>query len=228
MAGGYELTHRRLGDLEFPRERMRAALKFVKTARLGTHEFNLTGLEDRTPQVLPIFNIESDEPTAGRWPFMVSQDAGVLSLWGIVCNAFFDPNHMRAFVRNALGPLDQMGRQMEYPARYVVKLAHPCIAEVVIMGRAKWEGKSRVQDFNSWLRNCFSEEHTLLMEDRSKQLHMAALFRTNTDAFKKDAAEALENLAVNDLAGKLRHYAKIPNVIERAAKMFVVMDVMEN
>lgn len=227
MAGGYELTYRRLGMLEFPRERMRAGLRFIKTARLGAHEFKLVTPVDAPPQVLPIFELESDEPTAGKRQFDF-QYQGEPHLFGMVDEAFLNADHLKAFVREALGPLDHRGHQTEYPVRYAVKLAYPCEVEVAVVGRRQGQGKSHVQNFGGWLKDQFSEKFGLLMEDRSKEIRQAAQRRCDSDAFRREAAEALENMAVTDLAEKLTHYARIPNVIKRAAEMFVVMDVMES
>lgn len=224
MAGGYELTYRRLGMLEFPRERMQAALEFVKTARLGAHEFRLVMPVDAPPQVLPIFELESDEPTAGRKRFDF-QYQGEPHLYNMVCNAFFDIDHLKAFVKEALGPLDFQGHQTEHSIPDV-KLAYPCEAEVCMSGRHQGQGRSRVEEFGGWLREQFSQKFGPLMEDRSKELRQAAQRRCDSDAFQREAAETLEDLAVNELAEKLSHFAKIPNVIERAAKLFVVADVM--
>ena len=227
MAGGYELTYQRLSDLEFPRERMSAAMKFLRTARLGAHQFQLVLFEDAPPQVIPFFGIESDEPTAGIRQFS-AQYSGEPHLFDMVRSVFLDAEHMKAFVRRSLGPLDHRGHQMEHPVRYAVKLAYPCTAEIAMSGRSQGQGKKHQQDFSDWLRQCFSERYGLLMEDRSKELRCAAQRRMDSDNFKAEAVATLEELAVTNLAEKLRHYAKIPNVIERAAKVFVVMDVMES
>lgn len=226
MAGGYELVYQRLGMLEFPRNRVRAALKFVKTVRLGAHEFKLLTLVDASPQVLPVFELESDEPTTGRKRFD-SQYQGEPYLYDMVCNTFFSIDHLKAFVGRALGPLDTWGHQTEYSTPDV-KLIYPCEAEVCMVGRRQGEGKKQVKDFGSWLREQFSQQYGLLMEDRSKELRQAAQRRCDSDAFRKEAAETLENMAVEELAIRLTHYAEIPNVIERAAKLFVVLDVMES
>jgi hypothetical protein len=226
MAGGYELTYRRLGAIEYPRECVAAALRFVRTTRLGPHEFRLIVSADEPPIVLPIFGVASDEPSSGTWEFDLRY-SGEPRLDRIAIDAFLNSSHMKAFAQRSIGELDYRGQQKEWP-KPDVQLAYPCTAEVVLSGRCQGQGKKQQQSFSSWIQETFSQQYAKLMSDRSKELRQAAEALVATDAFRTEAARALEDMAVNDLAGKLRHYAAVPNVIKRAAELFVVMDVMES
>jgi hypothetical protein len=211
VANGYELAYRRLAELPFLAERWDAAHRCIQNVRVTTHEFRLLVSSDETPEVTPLFKLAADCRTFGE-PVVDIRYSGEPNIWNLVHDKYFDQHCVQQFVRAAYGR--------------DVQPVFPCDPEVIVEGRNQGRGKKYQQSFASWWADQFIGDRGKWAEKRSQELRARIDEIMDTAEFLEGARVVLEDLAVADLADKMLHYSKIPNVIKRAAELFVVADVM--
>ena len=211
MANGYELAYRRLAQLPFLSERWDMAHRCIQNVRVTTHEFRLLVSSDETPEVTPLFKLEADCRTFGEAKIDVRY-TGEPRLWDTIHNRYFDQGCVLQFIQAAYG------RDVE--------TVYPCDLDVIVGGRQQGRGKKYQQSFTAWWADQFIASRSKTIQDRGQELRVQMENIMNSDAFLEEARATLEDLAVAELADKMLHFSKIPNVIKRAAELFVVADVM--
>lgn len=219
MAGGYELAYRRLAATPFIIERWERAVACIPTIRPLRHEFKLlTPVDNEPPKVLPLWTLVSDDFTEFGETTMDPQYSGEPHLWERISDGFFHLDALKPFVRRTYASGDPL---------LGVKPVYPCEKDVIIDGRGQGRGKKYQQNFGDWLRDTFYDAFVKKIRAREDEIRREVFARMDKPDFKEEAVTTLEELAVEELAQRMTQFSKVPNVIERAAKLFVVLDVME-
>lgn len=231
MSKGYDLIYDRLWAHEKTRFLVDAMEAALRTFRASEYRFKLSLAHDAPPELNTEWRIVSTAgPTGGRvldaWTDFRYGDAP--DIWAIVTDKVVNHQAMRDVAR-VLYPDDREHSWQSLPPvrEGQIPRTFPCLKHVVVEGRRHGDKGGSKDSFSTWAMDRIRAKHQENMELRRKKV----VHRTNAIAeslpFKMEHDRTLEELAVEELAQRMVHFSKIPNVIERASKLFVVKDVME-
>jgi len=211
MAGGYELVYRRLMGL--CAWRFQWAKRAINETRLHEPTFKLLLIGNEPPQLRVSWTLAFNGPDG-----LITSDPldverlSYYDLLALIKKWFLHPKHLT---------------EVAEKNQDLIRKTYPCKPHVAMYGRSKNERGGSQSSFDEWAHNWFYGQFMGDMIRQSSVLQNEMKSLMDQPAFKEKTAKVLEDLAVESLATSMIQYSKIPNVIERASKLFIVKDVME-
>lgn len=208
MANGYDLAYERLAALPESREIEEVALDALRTARVAGCRFRLSISVDEPPEVFAEWDVSDPGRRIDVWA-----RTSHLSLWGALQVRTMDRGMWRGVAERHYG--------MDGGVRRV----HPCKRAVVLDGRRAPHGGFKLA-FHDWVMDRFATRRADEIASAEGRILADMRALEHDPAHRRAARMALEDMATDELAQRMLLFSKIPNVIERASKLYVVKDVM--